>query len=325
MGVSRTAVWQHVRTLADLGLQVRAVRGSGYRLERALDLLDAQRIEAGLDIPARQRLRGLEILFATDSTNQRLLDQAAGGDIHARACMAEFQTSGRGRRGRRWQAPLGSGICLSLGWRFDAPATTLGGLSLAVGVAAHRALRTIGAAEVLLKWPNDLVWRGRKLAGVLVEMRAEMGGPCTAVIGVGLNTALPQAMLAAFEPACVDLRTILGDEAPRNRVAAALLGEMTAALARFESNGFGDFIDEWRQYDLARGRPIDLHLPTETVRGRAVDVDHAGALVVDVRGGQGLRRFHSGEVSVRVGVSKERREPLARGAAQVRRAGPGQA
>jgi len=176
LGSSRTAVWKHVQHLAARGIAIEARRGIGYRIPGGLDLLDAAALSAALPAKARPLLAGLELVAETASTNERLLAAAERGDIHCRCLLAEYQSEGRGRRGRQWRCPYGAGVLLSLGWRFERGAEALAGLSLAAGVAVRDALAAAGIPGVGLKWPNDLYAGGRKLGGILVELRGEVAG-----------------------------------------------------------------------------------------------------------------------------------------------------
>jgi len=169
-------------------LQVEAEAGRGYRLAQPLQRLDAARIRAALPTAAQQRLRSVEVLARTDSTNQRLLEADSAAD--PQALFAELQTAGRGRRGREWRSPFGANLYLSLGWSFPAWPPQLSALSLAVGVACARALRKAGLHQVMLKWPNDLRVGDDKLGGILIEQRGEAGGVCRVVVGIGINVAM---------------------------------------------------------------------------------------------------------------------------------------
>ncbi|MGQ0658396.1 MAG: biotin--[acetyl-CoA-carboxylase] ligase [Chromatiales bacterium] len=298
LGISRTAVWQHMKALKALGAEVSSTRGGGYHLGGPVDLLDATAIRAGLPESARQRLTALEVHFETDSTNQRLLERAAERTVHGCACLAEVQRAGRGRHGRHWVTPPGCGLALSLAWRFHAGIAALTGLSLAMGVGVHRALQICGVGEGLtLKWPNDILWLGEKLGGILVEVRGESCGPSLAVAGVGLNVALPEAVKAAIEQPVTDLRAVLGHLPSRNGLAAAVLGELTAVMLEFEVHGFAAFSQAWADRDGTRGKLVEVMLPSQRISGRAEGVDANGALLVRMEGS--LRRFHAGEVSVR--------------------------
>jgi len=297
--ITRAAVWQQVRALTTLTGAIEAVPGRGYRLHSAMELLDARRIRRGIDPGLRPLLRRLEAHFTTDSTNQRLLENAARGGIHGHAMLAEYQTAGRGRQGREWIAPLGAGLCLSLGWRFERPAQALAGLSLAAGVALRQTLAQAGVTGLQLKWPNDLMYEERKLAGILIEMRGEMAGACTVVLGVGVNVALQPGVAARVKQPCTDLRTALGGALPsRNMLAARILSAWLAMLQDYSRTGFAPYQAAWREADMLRGRAIALHSAEGTIHGKALEVAEDGALVVSVLNRP--RRFYSGEVSLHI-------------------------
>lgn len=298
LNVSRTAVWQQVHALRALGLEIDAERGSGYRLAGGIDLLDAAGIQSMLPAAARGTVRGLSLYFETDSTNQRLLELARAEDAHAQVCLAEVQTAGRGRRGRRWLGSIGRDLALSLAWRFNAALEALAGLSLTAGIAVHRALSHLGVDEgLMLKWPNDVLYRQRKLAGILVEVHGEMGGPCLAVIGIGVNIDLPASVRAEVQQPVANLKSALRIVPSRDAIVAALLAELVAVLREFEAHGFSAFAEEWARLDAACGREVDVHLPSGAVRGIALGVTEDGALRLDVAGAE--RRLHSAEVSLR--------------------------
>lgn len=300
LGIGRSAVWKHMRRIEAWGLQVHAVRGRGYRLSAPLDLLEPTRIQADMTPGARALLRSLEVHSELASTNLflRSTDNSAGAQS-GRVCLAERQTQGRGRRGRAWVSPFAANIYLSVAWRFSGSAAALGGLSLAVGVAVARAVAKLGAAEVGLKWPNDLVYQSRKLGGILLELFGEAGGPCDVVAGVGLNVAMPEHGAQLVDQPWIDLQSILGSRCPgRNRVAAALLNEVLQSLARYEQDGFSPFLADWRLRDIAAGKDIHLQLPAQRISGTALGVDDTGALLI--RAGVETLRFASGEISLRL-------------------------
>jgi BirA family biotin operon repressor/biotin-[acetyl-CoA-carboxylase] ligase len=299
LSVSRAAVWKRLQQLGDWGIALEARAGSGYRLASALDLLDATEIRASLPQAAAERLRHLEVHEELESTSNRLLEVDDLPPERFDACLAEFQSAGRGRRGRRWIAPFASGLCLSVNWSYrDAPAT-LGALSLAAGVAVLRALRRLGFAELSLKWPNDIVHRDGKLGGILIDLRGEAAGPAYFVVGVGLNVRLPDTVrdgLRAEGVDAVDLAS-LGALPGRSLVAAALISELALALIEFGARGMTAFAEEWRSADALAGRRVRVIQGGQSLEGLAQGVDIDGALLVDVEGGR--RRILSGEVSVR--------------------------
>lgn len=267
-------------------------------LDKPLELLSAQTIETLLAPRSKERLGRLEILDWVDSTNSHLLREAATAGSGF-ACLAECQTAGRGRQGRSWQTPYGGGIALSVLWRFESHAA-FAGLSLAVGVAMVRALDRAGVEGVGLKWPNDLLWQGRKLGGILLEVSVQADGCCAVVVGTGLNVCVPEATGGAIDQAWVDLEQITGGAAPsRNHLAALLLDELLQLLGDYPLRGLEPYLDEWRHYHCFDGLKIALHMGHNVVKGIVAGVTAEGLLVVDCE--QGVRRtFASGDVRLRL-------------------------
>ncbi len=179
LGCSRTAVWKQVGALRALGVGIDAVPGQGYRLREALELLDRERILAAMGA-SRAALGNVRVLATCDSTND-VVRKLGRDEAHGAAVLAERQTAGRGRHGRRWHSPFARNLYLSLGWIFERGVAELGGLPLVVALAATRAIRGAGLRAQGVKWPNDLVVDGRKLGGCLVEIQGDANGPCRAV------------------------------------------------------------------------------------------------------------------------------------------------
>ena len=271
-----------------------------------IEALDAGRIRAAL--PGWARLGGLCVHGAVDSTNTWLQERSQSLPSPF-ACLSEHQLAGRGRRGRVWVDGTGRDLCLSLLWRFGAAQARTQGLSLAVGVAAARALAATGADGIGLKWPNDVVWRDRKLGGVLIEGSVS-GRVWTVVIGIGVNVHSRGAPGPRIPRA--HLGSIPGARVSRNRLAADLIAEVWAECARFEESGPGPAIGEWTRLDAMRGRAVRVHRPDGEVGGIARGVDEAGELLVEVDGA--LERVMSAEVSLRPDPSAEpgRQGPPAR-------------
>jgi BirA family biotin operon repressor/biotin-[acetyl-CoA-carboxylase] ligase len=302
LGVSRSAIWKAVRSLRDLGATLHAVRNRGYRLATASEPLAAEEIRERLSPDVRNRVKSLEVAWSVGSTNTVLLSRANPPNGCSEVMLAEYQTAGRGRRGRAWIAPPGGSICLSLSWTFRGVPADLSALGLVVGVCKLRALRELGVANAKLKWPNDILVDDRKLGGILIELRAESGGPACVVIGIGLNVALGAPLLAKIAETGIvptDLVTAGLSKPSRNAVAGALVDSCVRGLLDFETGGLRSFIEEWRDADALRGRMVDLRGGTgEIARGLARGVDLHGALLVETP--EGLKKFISGDVSVRV-------------------------
>ena len=301
--ISRGGIWKIVESLRELGIEVQSVPRQGYKLPRAVDLYDRSAILEAMSAEARTALLRNDVLLTVDSTNRfvaELDDELVPGRVQL--CVTELQTAGRGRRGRSWMAPFGSGICMSIGWQFAEAPPTFSALSLAVGVAVVTALKKLGAIELGLKWPNDLVWKGRKLGGILIEMRGETAGPASVVIGIGINVWMPSAIrlqLAEQQAALIaDLHEIMREHTPnRNRIVGEVLSELVTTLRTFASEGFAPFHAAWRELDALADAPVKVMNGAQTTLGTARGVDADGTLLVDVDGQ--LQRFASGDVSLR--------------------------
>jgi BirA family transcriptional regulator, biotin operon repressor / biotin---[acetyl-CoA-carboxylase] ligase len=304
--VTRSAIWKAVGNLQELGLPVESVPSRGYRLATPVVPLDAARIRELVEPQLRARLRGAEVAWSMASTNNALLERAErpGRGVSPTGQFdflgAEYQSAGRGRRGRQWLAPPGGALCMSLGWSFATLPAGASALSLAVGVCVRRALSEFAPQPVQLKWPNDLQVNGRKLGGILIELRAEATGPAYVVIGVGINCALGTELTGRVretgtEP--VDLASLDVAGCDRNRLAARLINEIARGVLEFERNGFSAFAPEWSAADALAGRMVSVSAPDGEFSGRAGGVAADGALRVE-RDGE-LRLFHTGEVSVR--------------------------
>lgn len=314
--VSRSAVHKHIKLLHSLGVEVHAIPGRGYRLSQAIELLNHQAIDAHLTRAARSQIAGMEIHFTLDSTNDYCLQQlrlqplrntvADPGStrlppasvVPARVVLAEYQRNGRGRRGKPWVSPFAGNLYLSLQWHFVNGALQLGGLSIVIGVALAKALTNIGVPDLRLKWPNDIYCRGAKLGGILIDVVAEASGPCTVVIGVGLNVKIPGQHGTKIDQSWTDLEMLMGRQCPkRNQLVAELLNHLCPAIEQFEQQGLTEAIDAWSDWDMMRGQEVILQLVSQQVRGTARGIDSQGAILLDTEAG--LRRFTSGEVSLR--------------------------
>lgn len=299
LGISRMAVWKHLNALRGLGIDIETVRGKGYRLPEACELLDRDRILSYADPACRAVLGPVEVMFETDSTNSRLREQARHGAPSGAVCLAEMQHGGRGRRGRRWVSPFAANLYLSLLWRSSLGAASLGGLSLVAGIAVLRCLQAFGVTGAGLKWPNDVLVGEAKLAGVLIDVAGEAAGPCAVVIGIGINVAMGTDAAQAIDQDWTDLRRLTGRcGISRNRLAALLLDSLVPALQQFEAAGLRPFMADWQRYDLVGGQAVRLCLHDSFIHGTACGIDADGALLVDTDAGR--RRFTSGEVSVRM-------------------------
>jgi BirA family biotin operon repressor/biotin-[acetyl-CoA-carboxylase] ligase len=299
LGVSRMAVWKRIRALRECGVPLEVARARGYRLPVSIELLDAMAIQDGLEPGTRDRLARIDAFLDIDSTSNWLRQSALDGAPSGSVCVAEMQSAGRGRRNRHWVSPFAASLYLSLLWRSATGAAELGGLSLAVGVAIVRSLRGFGIETAGLKWPNDVLVDGAKLAGILIDVIGESTGPCSVIVGIGINVDIPESAAREIDQHWTDLRRLTGRESlSRNRLASIVLDHTFAAIEEFERSGLQPFLEEWNRHDVIQDRQISLQLPNEVIHGCARGVDSGGALLVDTESGQ--RRFASGEVSLRI-------------------------
>ena len=295
-GLTRAAMWKRVEALREAGVEIDAQAGRGYALRHALELLDETPILDALPPFVRAGMSSLEIAWTLDSTNSELLRRQTPAHGIA-ALMAERQTGGRGRRGKQWTSPLAAHLYLSVAREFSGGLSRLGGLSLVAGIAAAEALHEAGYGDVRLKWPNDLVVSGRKLGGLLVEGGGEHAGPVRAVIGLGVNVRMPQAMAAAIDQPWTDLASLSAATPSRNAVAAALLAHLVPALDQFDLEGLAPFLQRYAQLDALAMQEVAIHLGDAVHAGTALGIADDGALRVRIDGIE--KNFHAGEVSVR--------------------------
>ena len=256
------------------------------------DALDRVAIWSALPPPQRDALCTIHIAERTPSTQADALASTAP----ARGCalfLAEHQLAGQGRHGRAWvSAPAGASLAMSLLRRFERPMAQMSGLSLVIGIAIAEALAVAGIG---LKWPNDVVCGGRKLGGILVNLRAAPGGASDAVVGIGLNLALPDA--SGIDQPWTDLARCGAPPRTRNLLVATLLEHLLPELARFEAEGLSPFLARWRALDAYAGREVRVLDGDRVHEGRLDGITASGALRLRSGGEECI--FHSGEVSLR--------------------------
>jgi len=301
LNISRSAIWKSINSLEESGVEIMAVTGKGYCLKQALELFDKEMIESYLSDESKDLISTIEIYDQIDSTNKYLNNLAhSNSDLTGIFCVAEQQTAGKGRRGREWVSPFGSNLYLSLLWRFDEGPASLSGLSLAIGVAVINALNKLGVEEVGLKWPNDIYSQQKKLGGILLEVSGESNGPCSAVIGLGLNMFLSDEAAVTIEQDWTDLHHIQTDKPPlsRNQLLAGLMNEMLQVSKDFTEKTFSAYSKQWRVYDCMQGKQVDVFIGRQTISGIVKGIDDDGLLLLQDSSGK-ISHYASGEVSFR--------------------------
>ncbi|MHB8743669.1 MAG: biotin--[acetyl-CoA-carboxylase] ligase, partial [Sulfuricaulis sp.] len=203
----------------------------------------------------------------------------------------------RGRRGRAWVATPYRNLMLSMAWRFPGGSNIISGLSLAAGVAVLQALEEYGVTDARLKWPNDVLWNGRKLAGLLADVQGEAAGPTAVILGVGVNGYISGDDAKRIEQPWVDLHNITGDTVDRNRLAALVIRQLQHMFQVFAEKGFAPFRAPWQARHFYHDRPVRLIQGERQILGTVEGVDENGGLII--RHAKGRQVYHSGEISMR--------------------------
>ncbi|NAZ96790.1 bifunctional biotin--[acetyl-CoA-carboxylase] ligase/biotin operon repressor BirA [Vibrio toranzoniae] len=292
IGVSRAAISKHIKGIQEWGLDIYRVQGKGYKLAERLDMLDQQKLSAV------SHDASLDLISIIGSTNQHLLERTntlKSGSV----CVAEYQSAGRGRRGREWVSPFGANLYLSMYWRLDAGMAAAMGLSLVVGVAVVEALEVMGVEGVKLKWPNDLYHNDKKLAGILVELSGQSGGAAHIVIGLGLNLSMDPKTSGIGQP-WTSLKEVCGGKVPdRNHLAQTLINAWDKALVDYELKGMSNFVARWNRLDNFLGRNVKLIIGPREIEGIVQGIDEQGAVLLKTD--NGIESYIGGEISLRKG------------------------
>ncbi|MDC7861903.1 bifunctional biotin--[acetyl-CoA-carboxylase] ligase/biotin operon repressor BirA [Pantoea ananatis] len=289
LGMSRAAINKHIQTLKSWGLEVYTVTGKGYSFPAPLQLLNEQEILGQLS------QADIAVIPVIDSTNQYLLERMhslPSGSV----CLAEYQQAGRGRRGRHWFSPFGANLYMSMYWRLEQGPAAAMGLSLVIGIIMAETLRSLGAQDVRVKWPNDIYLHDRKLAGILVELTGKTGDAAQIVMGAGINLAMRTAEAAQINQGWINLQEA-GVTINRNELAATLINRLREALPVFEQEGLTPFVTRWAELDNFINRPVKLLIGEREVHGIARGIDNQGGLQLEQDGK--IQSWVGGEISLR--------------------------
>ena len=296
LGVSRTAVWKHIRALKAAGYEIESHARKGYSLLEAPDLLLPQEIQPTL----RTKVVGQTMVHYEEipSSNNEAKRLALSGTPDGTVVVAEAQGAGKGRLSRGWYSPARKGIWFSVVLRpsflpQEAPKCTM-----MAAVAVVRAMKDMGFS-VGIKWPNDVLDKdGKKLVGILTEMSAEMERVNYVVIGTGINVNLwSEDFPEDVRDIATSLAMLRGGKVDRAELFARVLEAMDELYLGIEKNGFDAVLDEWRKYSVTLGQAVNVIGVKETFAGTAADIDEDGALLIDTS--EGRRRVLAGDVSIR--------------------------
>ncbi len=296
-GVTRAAVWSRIQDLRTLGYGIEASPHLGYRLVTAPDLLHADDLKYRL---GRTRVvgRDIQVFRETTSTNDVVEKMARDGVAEGAAVFAEKQTRGRGRLGRSWHSPQGLGIYVSILFRPRVSPMAVTRLTIAAAASLARAIELVTGLKPEIKWPNDLLLRGRKVAGILTEMSAEMDRVRHAIVGMGVDANHRESDFPReLQGIATSLRLESGREISRGELALAMLHELDRDYARAMSPRFEELADDWESRCTTIGRQVVIRMGARQMRGRAESLDADGALLLRTEHGH-LERVVGGDVTV---------------------------
>ena len=295
IGISRTAISKHIKTLVDMGLDIYSVTGKGYKLSRPINLLNQSNILSAM--PKRILIPEIEVHSLIDSTNSYLMRRLPNQLTQGQVCLAEFQSAGRGRRGKQWISPFGSQIYLSMYWYLDQGLSAAMGLSLVAALAVSDAVLSLTGVQVQLKWPNDVYLDGVKLAGILIDLEGQALEPSHSVIGIGLNLNMPEQSAQKIDQKWTDLQSHCTETIDRNALSAQLIHHLLKRLEQHQNEGLATMLDEWHAQDFYLNKRVKLLTGERITKGICRGVNNQGALMLEVDGQ--ISPIYGGEVSLR--------------------------
>ena len=288
LGISRAGIWKHMKKLKSEGYEIVSVTNKGYHLSATPDAISSDAVSAQLN--TRFIARNILCLNETDSTNEEAKRNSKMPD--GTLFVSDIQTTGKGRLGRSWSSPRGTGIWMSLLLKPDIALAEAAQITLIAGIAVCRAV----GHGAKIKWPNDIVIGSRKVCGILTEMSAEIDRINYVICGIGINvntTSFPEDLKDKATSLLIETNL----KTPRAELTAAVMNEFEPLYDVFIKKGFGALRDQYRRECITLDRDIQVIYRRETVTGRAVDIDSDGGLVVKTD--SGTITVTSGEVSVR--------------------------
>lgn len=292
LGISRAAVWKHIKKFKSDGYEIESITNKGYRLVSSPDIITETAIKNGLN--TKFIGQNIFVYSETDSTNNRAKDEHTAPD--GSLFIAEIQNHGKGRLGRGWEAPAGVGIWMSILLKPDISPSEVAQITLVAGLAVCRAVNALTTAEAKIKWPNDVVVNGKKICGILTEMSAEINRINHIVCGIGVNVNI-KSFDGELAKKATSLLIETGENYRRAEIVRRILSEFETLYLDFLENGLKNILDGYKEYSATLNREVEVVYKHKTIFGKAVDIDEAGELVVETAGEK--ITVSSGEVSVR--------------------------
>ncbi|MEL4244973.1 bifunctional biotin--[acetyl-CoA-carboxylase] ligase/biotin operon repressor BirA [Shewanella xiamenensis] len=288
LGISRAAVSKHVDALEDYGVAIYSVKGRGYKLANPISLIDSARLIQSID----NRCFYFDEIPSTNSFMLSHTSELKSGDV----CVAEYQSAGRGRRGRTWVSPYGHHLYFSQFWSFPQGMAQAMGLSLVVACSLVEVLKSFGVDNIGVKWPNDIYLNYKKLAGILIEMSGQADSECQLIIGIGVNMAMSEDQGKGIDQPWSDLSS-LTDMPNKTDLVIALHKQLKRDIQLFEREGLAAFKTRWQQADLFHGKEIRLLMGENHVDGICRGIDEQGAVLLEAA--DGIQAYIGGEISLR--------------------------
>lgn len=294
LGMTRAGINKHIKTLRSWGIDVQTIVGKGYQLLHPIELLDNEFI--------KESIKGSNIIVESviDSTNQYMLDRIpnlSSGDT----CLAEYQSAGRGRRGRKWISPFGCNLYLSMYWKLEQGPAAAIGLSLVVGIIIAETLNKLTRGKVKVKWPNDLYLNDKKLAGILVELTGKTGDAAHIIIGIGINIGMGTNNIGEKKSISQDWSSLtdIAENINRNILSVSIINSLKESLLIFEKDGLAPFLERWFELDNFLGRKVKLLIGDKIITGVEQGINQQGALLLQQDDGN-IVPYIGGEISLRI-------------------------
>jgi BirA family transcriptional regulator, biotin operon repressor / biotin---[acetyl-CoA-carboxylase] ligase len=290
LGISRSAIWKQINQLIDFGIPIIRLAHQGYQLASPLILLDHQLISNQLQAIDFKSALNLHLLTSVDSTNRFLKELPPSQMLDV--CCAELQTQGRGRFGRQWHSPFGENIYSSSRWSLNCDLGKLSGLSLVTSLAVLSTLNEFTTEpDIKIKWPNDILWRDKKLCGSLIEIIAESNGTAQIIIGIGINVNSDTENQPLLDKPWCSLYEITRQRYNRNLILASLIANLDHYLKKFMTHDLSVFMSEWSESDYLVGKHITVAQSGHSLSGIARGITQAGLLILEDE--EGLNHFLS--------------------------------
>jgi BirA family biotin operon repressor/biotin-[acetyl-CoA-carboxylase] ligase len=299
LGITRSAIWKSVKQMRKLGIEIEAKTKKGYRIPNGLDLLDLKKIKQYITKKDLKTIESIEIFDQIGSTNDYLKKQVLEHAGCVRVCLAEQQNRGKGRLGRKWLSPFGVNVYFSMLYPFTGDISALVGLSLVVATVVVDVLSELSLKEHIgIRWPNDILWRNKKLGGILVEVLGEAHGLNQAVIGIGVNVNMTKSVAKSIDQPWASIREIDEKAADKNKMIGLLINKLMESLELFQEEGFSAFYEHFNELDVLMDQLVEIETASGRMKGFGGGIDHQGRLIIRDQSSEQYV-FSAGDVSVR--------------------------